>query len=199
MALIVAQSFTPLRSIPYLDDFNSSSADFADFGQGEADVYHLDVHNSTSNFSTSNFNDTANSSTVERVKVHNPCYDIQHYDMCCSDGEEEMCTPVHMAVASCMIAGILQILMGFLNFGFVVDYIGFTVLNGFTTAAAVTIGMSQVKYIFGLKDLPETRWPDFVIGISAMFLTYLGEKLKAKYTPIKDDSAMNKFIWFLGA
>lgn len=73
-----------------------------------------------------------------------------------------MCTPVHMAVALCMIAGILQILMGFLNFGFVVDYIGFTVLNGFTTAAAVTIGMSQVKYIFGLKDVrSDFVWASF--------------------------------------
>ena len=71
-----------------------------------------------------------NLTSIVREKVHNPCYDIQHYDMCCSDGEEEMCTPVHMAVAACMMAGILQIVMGFLNFGFVVDYIGFTVLNG---------------------------------------------------------------------
>ena len=28
---------------------------------------------------------------------------------------------------------------------------------------------------------------------------YLGEKMKAKYTPIKDDSAKNKAIWFVGA
>jgi solute carrier family 26 (sodium-independent sulfate anion transporter), member 11 len=89
----------------------------------------------------------------------------------------------------------MQICMGFLNVGFVVDYIGFTVLNGFTTAAAVTILTSQVKYIFGLHDvrsgflktvydvfskLPEARGWDVLIGLGAMLLIWLGEKLKNK-------------------
>ena len=137
--MIVAQSFTPLPSIPYKDEF--------DFGNNSTDALALDIAEAAvsgvsvavvmggaGNGSSDGINSTiamaTNLTSIVREKVHNPCYDIQHYDMCCSDGEEEMCTPVHMAVAACMMAGILQIVMGFLNFGFVVDYIGFTVLNG---------------------------------------------------------------------
>lgn len=94
-------------------------------------------------------------------------------------------------------------------------------LNGFTTAAAITIAFSQLKHIFGLKDvsreffhvedghaggavrdifakLPETRWEDFVMGMAAMLMTWLLEKLKNKYNRIKNDSYKNKVLWLIG-
>ena len=36
-------------------------------------------------------------------------------------------------------------LMGVLNFGVIINFIGFHVINGFTTAAAVTIFTSQAR------------------------------------------------------
>lgn len=129
-----------------------------------------------------------------------------------------------------MVSGIIQIAMGFLNFGFIIDFIGFHVLNGFTTAAAITIAFSQVKHIFGLKEvsreffhvepdhgenstihsgaggairdvfvkLPETRWQDFVMGASAMLITWLLEKVKAKYNRTKNDSWGKYLAWLCG-
>ena len=38
----------------------------------------------------------------------------------------------------------MQVLMGVLNVGTIINFIGFHVINGFTTAAAVTIFTSQV-------------------------------------------------------
>lgn len=85
--------------------------------------------------------------------------------------------------------------MGFLNFGAIVDFIGFPVFNGFTTAAAVTIATSQLRHIFGLsnidshwiftvrdifKQLHNTRWQDFVMGAICMILTWMLEKVKAE-------------------
>jgi sodium-independent sulfate anion transporter 11 len=151
----------------------------------------------------------------------NLCSDIDSQDYCCRDGDDYLCTPVNMAIAATMISGLIQIGMGLVNFGFLIDYIGFHVLNGFTTAAAFTISFSQVKHIFGLKKisreffhvedghvegavkdvfakLEHTRWEDFIMGISAMLLTFGLEKLKGKYNRTKDDSLKNKFLWLIG-
>jgi len=160
----------------------------------------------------------------------NSCTNIESYDHCCRDGEDFSCTPVKMAVAATMVSGIIQIVMGFLNFGFIIDFIGFHVLNGFTTAAAITIAFSQVKHIFGLKDvsreffhvepdhginstehsgaggairdvfvkLPETRWQDLIMGLGAMLITWLLEKVKAKYNKTRDDSWGRYIAWICG-
>lgn len=155
---------------------------------------------------------------TEDVAGLNLCSAIESDSHCCLDSGEYMCTPVKMAVAVTMMSGIVQVLMGVLNFGFIIDYIGFHVLNGFTTAAAITIAFSQLKHIFGMKDvsreffhvegghvggavvdifqkLPETRWEDFSMGIAAMLFTWLLEKLKLRYDRIKDDSYRVEGIW----
>ena len=43
-----------------------------------------------------------------------------------------------------MIIGVLYLLMGLFRLGFLTDYISHTVVNGFTSAAAIIIGISQV-------------------------------------------------------
>ena len=84
----------------------------------------------------------------------NDCFDVQDFDVCCKDGDDFLCTPLDKAIAACMLAGLLQLLMGVVNFGIIIDFIGFPVINGFTTAAAVTIFTSQVC-VLGSK--PPTR------------------------------------------
>lgn len=39
--------------------------------------------------------------------------------------------------------------MGLLRLGFVTIFLSHCVVSGFTSAAAIIIGLSQVKYIFG--------------------------------------------------
>ncbi|KAI7791637.1 solute carrier family 26 [Triplophysa rosa] len=49
------------------------------------------------------------------------------------------------------LMGLFQLGMGLLQVGFIVMYLSDTLISGFTTAAAVHILVSQLKFIFGLK------------------------------------------------
>ncbi|XP_056604357.1 chloride anion exchanger-like [Triplophysa dalaica] len=50
-----------------------------------------------------------------------------------------------------ILMGLFQLGMGLLQVGFIVMYLSDTLISGFTTAAAVHILVSQLKFIFGLK------------------------------------------------
>lgn len=143
----------------------------------------------------------------------NLCSDIQSSDYCCVDGDDYACTPVKLAVAATMVAGIYQVVMGFLNFGAVIDFIGFPVFNGFTTAAAITIFTSQIRHILGLTNidrhwmftvrdiltnLGDSRWQDFVMGALCMILTFVLEKVKAEYNDRRTFSRKEYFYWLAG-
>jgi SulP family sulfate permease len=49
-----------------------------------------------------------------------------------------------------LMVGIIQIAMGLLRFGFVVNLLSRPVTTGFTSAAALIIGMSQLKHLLGV-------------------------------------------------
>ena len=55
------------------------------------------------------------------------------------------------AVMLSFFSGILMLLLGMLNLGFIVDFISFPVISSFTTASAITIALSQLKGFLGLK------------------------------------------------
>ncbi|XP_068119627.1 sodium-independent sulfate anion transporter isoform X2 [Hyperolius riggenbachi] len=59
-----------------------------------------------------------------------------------------------LAILLSFLCGCIQLAMGLLHFGFLLDFISHPVLKAFTSAAAVTIGFSQVKNLLGLKDIP---------------------------------------------
>ena len=46
---------------------------------------------------------------------------------------------------------LFQLAMGLFNLGFITTYMSDPMIGGFTTGAAVHVGTSQVKYLFGLK------------------------------------------------
>ena len=58
---------------------------------------------------------------------------------------------VTYAVMLSFFSGILMLLLGMLNLGFIVDFISFPVISSFTTASAITIALSQLKGFLGLK------------------------------------------------
>ncbi|XP_057711296.1 prestin isoform X2 [Corythoichthys intestinalis] len=58
---------------------------------------------------------------------------------------------VQVAVALTTLVGIIQILLGILRFGFVAIYLTEPLVRGFTTAAAVHVVVSQLKYLLGVK------------------------------------------------
>ncbi len=59
------------------------------------------------------------------------------------------------AVTLAFMIGILQLVMGLLRVGFIVNFLSHPVLSGFTSAAALVIGFSQMKNILGFA-IPRT-------------------------------------------
>jgi len=74
-----------------------------------------------------------------------------------------------LALTLALLVGVMEILMGFFRLGFLVNFLSQAVISGFISAAAIIIGCSQVKHLFGLQ-IPQTE--SFL-----QLLGYLGEKI----------------------
>ncbi|HBT09594.1 MAG TPA: sodium-independent anion transporter, partial [Leeuwenhoekiella sp.] len=66
---------------------------------------------------------------------------------------------ISMAIFLALFVGIIQVLMGFLKMGFLVNFLSKPVISGFTSAAALIIGITQLKHLLGItvssnKTLP---------------------------------------------
>ncbi|NXP37416.1 S2611 protein, partial [Leiothrix lutea] len=90
--------------------------------------------------------------------------------------------PVY-AVLLAFLCGCIQLAMGLLHLGFLLDFISCPVIKGFTSAASITISFNQVKNILGLQGIPrqfflqvyetlrrigETRAGDAVLGLTCL-------------------------------
>ncbi|XP_075296767.1 sodium-independent sulfate anion transporter isoform X1 [Opisthocomus hoazin] len=90
--------------------------------------------------------------------------------------------PVY-AVLLAFLSGCVQLAMGLLRLGFLLDFISCPVIKGFTSAASITISFNQVKNILGLRRIPrqffpqvyetlrrvgETRAGDAVLGLACL-------------------------------
>lgn len=150
---------------------------------------------------------------LEKPTFDNPCSSVVDQGFCCQDGDDYLCTPVNLAIALSFVTGIYQLGMGILNLGWVIDFIGFPVLNGFTSAAAVTIFTSQIKFILGLSEIrrdfaeacedivnkiEDSRWQDVVMGFGCIFLTFYLEQVAKKYGPRKYDTKADYIKWLCG-
>ncbi|XP_037367500.1 chloride anion exchanger [Talpa occidentalis] len=63
---------------------------------------------------------------------------------------------VMVAAAVTVLSGIIQLIMGALQFGFVVIYLSDSLISGFTTAAAVHVLVSQLKFMLQLPVPPHS-------------------------------------------
>ncbi|XP_034382703.1 chloride anion exchanger-like [Cyclopterus lumpus] len=105
-------------------------------------------------------------------------------------------------VASSMtfLMGIFQLAMGVLQVGFIVVYMSDTLVSGFTTAAAVHILVSQLKFVLGLTvpgisgplsviyslekifvQITSTNICDLVMSIVIMLVVFIVKELNDKY------------------
>ncbi|MFW6157349.1 MAG: SulP family inorganic anion transporter, partial [Balneolaceae bacterium] len=64
---------------------------------------------------------------------------------------------IQLAIMAALGVGVFQLLMGLFRMGFLVNFLSHPVLSGFTSAAALIIGASQVKNLLGI-DLPRTNY-----------------------------------------
>ncbi|CAK1547373.1 unnamed protein product [Leptosia nina] len=97
------------------------------------------------------------------------------------------------AVLLAFLSGCVELVMGILQLGFLIDFISGPVSVGFTSAAAIIIATTQVKDILGLnfpggkflqvwsgiyEHIGETRLWDTVLGFSCILLLLLLRKVK---------------------
>ncbi len=71
-------------------------------------------------------------------------------------GVSEFATPgtskfLQLAIATALLAGIIQLILGFSKLGFLINFLAHPVISGFTSAAAFIIGLSQLNNLFGLN------------------------------------------------
>ncbi|CAE7688969.1 SULTR4 [Symbiodinium pilosum] len=113
--------------------------------------------------------------------------------------EDEFCRNeyVKLAIFTSAVMGLMQIAAMILRMGFLVTFLGHPVTSGFTSGAAIIIGLSQVKYMLGIhldksqyvyvtlidlaKKIGHTKWMTLLLGvISLNFLLLAKEVSKRK-------------------
>ncbi|XP_036195045.1 sodium-independent sulfate anion transporter isoform X2 [Myotis myotis] len=107
------------------------------------------------------------------------------------------------AVLLAFLSGCVQLAMRFLCLGFLLDFISCPVIKGFTSAAAITIGVGQIKNLLGLQRVPrqfflqlyhtfrslgETRVGDAVLGLVCLLLLLLLRLMRAHAPPVHPDT-----------
>ncbi|XP_012145962.2 sodium-independent sulfate anion transporter isoform X2 [Megachile rotundata] len=111
-----------------------------------------------------------------------------------------------IAVLLCFLSGCIIAMMGLLHLGFLVEFVSLPVISGFTNAAAIIIGTSQLGTLLGLSGrsdsfidavvkvvdhLNEVKLWDTVLGVCSMILLICLKNLRGK----KDGTAFQKAMW----
>lgn len=124
------------------------------------------------------------------------------------------------AVLLSFLTGIIEILMGVLGLGFLIDFVSGPVSSGFTSAVALIILSSQVKDIFGIKatgntfvemwssifkDIHNIRVGDTVMGfVCIVVLLMMRMLVNVQFGPKEDafkstwHKVVNKILWLIG-
>jgi sulfate transporter 4 len=81
------------------------------------------------------------------------------------DSQADLCPEayVNLAVLTAAVVGIIMVVGTFLKMGFLVSFLGHPVTSGFTSGAAIIIGLSQVKYMFGYS-IPKSQYVHETVG-----------------------------------
>ncbi|MDH5484268.1 MAG: sulfate permease [Gammaproteobacteria bacterium] len=106
---------------------------------------------------------------------------------------------IGMATFLTLLVGLFQFSLGIFRLGVIVNFLSHPVIVGFTNAAALVIGLSQLSKIFGvampgapsdhflgvriwgvLQQMAETHWPTFIMGMGAFGVMMLMKKYVPK-------------------
>jgi sulfate permease, SulP family len=93
---------------------------------------------------------------------------------------------IGLAILLSLMIGVFQLALGLFRLGVVVSFLSHPVIVGFTNAAAIIIGLSQLNKIFGLslgssghfivdvfsmlRDLGDTHLPTLAMGVTALLI-----------------------------
>ena len=94
-----------------------------------------------------------------------------------------------LAIVMALLVGLIQLTLGVFRLGVIVNFLSHPVVMGFTNAAALIIGLSQLDKIFGVdksrseiflhdiwgvvKQIPDAHWPTFFMGVGAFAMMWL--------------------------
>ena len=76
--------------------------------------------------------------------------------------------PISAAVMLALLGGLLMMTLGFLNMGFVANFLSHSVVSGFITASGILIAVSQLKHLFGIP-LHGDSLPELLSGVTAQW------------------------------
>lgn len=91
---------------------------------------------------------------------------------------------LELAVITALMAGLIQVLLGLFKWGFLINFLAHPVISGFTSAAAIIIGLSQFNNLFGLslersnqihvvmgrlfESLGDIHYPTLLLGVGGI-------------------------------
>ena len=101
-------------------------------------------------------------------------------------------TYIELTILLALIIGLIQLGLSFFRLGFLVNYLSHPVISGFTSAAAIMIGFSQLKHLLGVElgnsklihhtigqivqQFGAINWIAFAIGVGGIVLIVLFKK-----------------------
>uniref|UniRef100_A0A0A9W820 Sodium-independent sulfate anion transporter n=3 Tax=Lygus hesperus TaxID=30085 RepID=A0A0A9W820_LYGHE len=120
---------------------------------------------------------------------------------------------VDFVILLCFLVGVVELLMGIFNLGFLVSFISAPVVSGFTTATSLIVAISQFKGLFGMNfksvgmfdtllkiydNISTIRTGDTILGVTCFVALLLMRKLKEVQisSDFKGHKVINNIFWF---
>ncbi|NWV86928.1 S26A3 protein, partial [Dasyornis broadbenti] len=107
---------------------------------------------------------------------------------------------VMVAASVTFLSGVVQLLLGIFQFGFIVIYLSQSLISGFTTAAAVHVVVSQLKFMFQLpvpgfnkpfgiiytlesifSQITDTNIADLVTSLLVLLIVFVVKEMNDRY------------------
>lgn len=122
---------------------------------------------------------------------------------------------VVLAVMLALMVGIVQLALGVFKLGVIVNFLSHPVIVGFTNAAAMIIGLSQVNKLIGVpmgrsehfiediwgvvKQVGDTHWPTLAMGVVAIAIMWVIRKKAPKLPGVLIAVAVTTIAsWMIG-
>lgn len=106
---------------------------------------------------------------------------------------EGTATYIQFALLTAALMGLIQLTFGLVRMGFITNLLSRPVISGFTSAAAIIIGLNQLKYLFGFQliksnqvheilldvvgRISEIHLPTFLLGIAGIVVIILAKRV----------------------
>ena len=108
-------------------------------------------------------------------------------------GDLSIADYINYALILALIVGLIQFLLGLFRLGFLVNFLSHPVISGFTSAAALIIGLSQLKHLLGIEiprshhineilmnsfdNISTINWISFVNGVIGIAIIIIIKKI----------------------